>query len=200
MIGSEALTNDASDDTLMPKWSRGFTDSLSIRKNAEGAREPVHGRESAMVRVINGAAELEQLVGQELGASEWVLVDQERVNLFADATGDHQWIHIDEEKAKDGPFGGTIAHGFLTLSLLPLLGSQVTDVTGMKMKINYGLNKVRFPNPVKVGSKVRDVVTLKEVTRKDSGIQVVMNHVIEIEGQDRPAAIAEAVSLMVEED
>lgn len=200
MIGSEALTNDASDDTLMPKWSRGFTDSLSIRKNAEGAREPVHGRESAMVRVINGVAELEQLVGQELGASEWVLVDQERVNLFADATGDHQWIHIDEEKAKDGPFGGTIAHGFLTLSLLPLLGSQVTDVTGMKMKINYGLNKVRFPNPVKVGSKVRDVVTLKEVTRKDSGIQVVMNHVIEIEGQDRPAAIAEAVSLMVEED
>ena len=200
MIGSEALTNDASDDTLMQKWSRGFTDSLSIRKNAEGAREPVHGRESAMVRVINGVAELEQLVGQELGASEWVLVDQERVNLFADATGDHQWIHIDEEKAKDGPFGGTIAHGFLTLSLLPLLGSQVTDVTGMKMKINYGLNKVRFPNPVKVGSKVRDVVTLKEVTRKDSGIQVVMNHVIEIEGQDRPAAIAEAVSLMVEED
>lgn len=200
MIGSEALTNDASDDTLMSKWSRGFIDSSSIRKNAVGAREPMHGRESAMVRVINGVAELEQLVGQELGASEWVLVDQERVNLFADATGDHQWIHIDEEKAKDGPFGGTIAHGFLTLSLLPLLGSQVTDVTGMKMKINYGLNKVRFPNPVKVGSKVRDVVTLKEVTRKDSGIQVVMNHVIEIEGQDRPAAIAEAVSLMVEED
>ena len=200
MIGSEALTNDASDDTLMPKWSRGFTDSLSIRKNAVGAREPMHGRESAMVRVINGVAELEQLVGQELGASEWVLVDQERVNLFADATGEHQGIHIDEEKAKDGPFGGTIAHGFLTLSLLPLLGAQVTDVTGMKMKINYGLNKVRFPNPVRVGSKVRDVVTLKEVTRKDTGIQVVMNHVIEIEGQDRPAAIAEAVSLMVEED
>jgi acyl dehydratase len=200
MIRSEALTNDASGDTLMPKWSRGFIDSSPICKNVEGEREPMHGRESAMVRVINGVAELEQLVGQELGASEWVLVDQERVNLFADATGDHQWIHIDEEKAKDGPFGGTIAHGFLTLSLLPLLGAQVTDVTGMKMKINYGLNKVRFPNPVKVGSKVRDVVTLKEVTRKDSGIQVVMNHVIEIEGQDRPAAIAEAVSLMVEED
>ena len=152
-----------------------------------------------MARVINGAAELEQLVGQELGASEWVRIDQERVNLFADATGDHQWFHIDEEKAANGPFGATIAHGFLTLSLLPMLGAQVTDVTGMKMKINYGLNKVRFPKPVTVGSKVRDVVTLKEVTRKDSGIQVVMNHVLEIEGQDRPAAIVEAVTLMVEE-
>ena len=160
---------------------------------------PREETEYAMARVINGAAELEQLVGQELGASEWVQIDQERVNLFADATGDHQWIHIDEEKAKDGPFGATIAHGFLTLSLLPMLGAQVTDVTGMKMKINYGLNKVRFPNPVKVGSKVRDVVSLKEVTRKDSGIQVVMNHVLEIEGQDRPAAIVEAVTLMVEE-
>ncbi|SMY12031.1 MaoC family dehydratase [Brevibacterium jeotgali] len=152
-----------------------------------------------MARVINGAAELEQLVGQELGASEWIQIDQERVNLFADATGDHQWIHIDEEKAADGPFGATIAHGFLTLSLLPMLGAQVTDVTGMKMKINYGLNKVRFPNPVTVGSKVRDVVSLKEVARKDSGIQVVMSHVLEIEGQDRPAAIVEAVTLMVEE-
>jgi acyl dehydratase len=199
MIRSEALTNDASGDTLMPKWSREMNDSLRSRKNECGVHDPGE-KESAMVRVINGAAELEQLVGQELGASEWILVDQERVNLFADATGDHQWIHIDEEKAKDGPFGGTIAHGFLTLSLLPLLGAQVTDVTGMKMKINYGLNKVRFPNPVRVGSKVRDVVTLKEVTRKDSGIQVVMNHVIEIEGQDRPAAIAEGVTLMVEED
>ncbi|GAA2096566.1 MULTISPECIES: MaoC family dehydratase [Brevibacterium] len=153
-----------------------------------------------MVRTINGIAELEQLVGQELGSSDWFTVDQDRVNLFADATGDHQWIHIDEEKAAAGPFGGTIAHGFLTLSLLPVLGAQVTDVTGMKMKINYGLNKVRFPNPVKVGSKVRDVVTLKEVVRKSSGVQVVMDHVIEIEGQDRPACIAEAVTLMVEED
>ncbi|WP_156913751.1 MaoC family dehydratase [Brevibacterium album] len=153
-----------------------------------------------MVRTINGIAELEQLVGQELGASDWFAVDQDRVNLFADATGDHQWIHIDEEKAAAGPFGGTIAHGFLTLSLLPVLGAQVTDVTGMKMKINYGLNKVRFPNPVRVGSKVRDVVTLKEVVRKSSGVQVVMDHVIEIEGQDRPACIAEAVTLMVEED
>lgn len=163
-------------------------------------KELDEGKGSAMPRVINGVSELEQLVGQELGASEWIQVDQDRVNLFADATGDHQWIHIDEEKAKNGPFGATIAHGFLTLSLLPHLGAQVTKITGMKMTINYGLNKVRFPSPVKVGSKLRDVVTLKEVTRKDSGVQVVMNHVLEIEGQDRPAAIVEAVSLLIEED
>lgn len=153
-----------------------------------------------MVKVINGVAELEELVGQQLGTSEWVEIDQQRINLFADATGDHQWIHIDEEKAKSGPFGATIAHGFLTLSLLPMLGAQVVDVQGMKMKINYGLNKVRFPKPVPAGSKVRDVVSLKEVVRKDSGVQVVMNHTIEIEGSDRPACIAEAVSLMVEQD
>lgn len=153
-----------------------------------------------MVREFQGIAELEKHLGQELGTSDWVTVDQERINTFADATGDHQWIHIDEERAEAGPFGGTIAHGFLTLSLLPLLGAEVMNVTGMKMKINYGLNKVRFPKPVPAGAKVRDVVTLKEIVRKSSGIQVVMDHVIEIEGSDRPACIAEAVTLMVEDD
>ena len=153
-----------------------------------------------MVREFQGIAELEKHLGQELGTSDWVTVDQERINTFADATGDHQWIHIDEERAKAGPFGGTIAHGFLTLSLLPLLGAEVMNVTGMKMKINYGLNKVRFPKPVPAGAKVRDVVTLKEIVRKSSGIQVVMDHVIEIESSDRPACIAEAVTLMVEDD
>lgn len=153
-----------------------------------------------MVREFQGIAELEKHLGQEIGTSDWVTVDQERINTFADATGDHQWIHIDEERAKAGPFGGTIAHGFLTLSLLPLLGAEVMNVTGMKMKINYGLNKVRFPKPVPAGAKVRDVVTLKEIVRKSSGIQVVMDHVIEIEGSDRPACIAEAVTLMVEDD
>ncbi|GAA4283501.1 3-hydroxyacyl-thioester dehydratase HtdZ [Brevibacterium daeguense] len=152
------------------------------------------------MRTIQGMAELETLIGQQLGESSWVTIDQEMINLFADATGDHQWIHIDEERAKAGPFGSTIAHGFLTLSLLPRLGAEVMDVSGMKMKINYGLNKVRFPKPVPAGSKVRDVVSLKEVERKSSGVQVVMNHVIEIEGSDRPACIAEAVTLMVEED
>ena len=152
-----------------------------------------------MVRVINGAAELEQLVGQELGASEWVLVDQERVNLFADATGDHQWIHIDEEKAKDGPFGGTIAHGFLTLSLLPLLGAQVTDVTGMKMKINYGLNKVRFPAVVPVGSKVRASITLDKLEQKSSGYQLTTTTTVEAEGVERPVCIAESLMMLVPE-
>lgn len=152
-----------------------------------------------MVREINGIAELEKLVGQEVGKSDWVTIDQDRIQLFADATDDHQWIHLDEEKAKAGPFGGTIAHGFLTLSLLPMLSQRTVDVTGMKMKINYGLNKVRFPQPVPSGARVRDTITLDSVERKDAGVMVIMTHVIEIDGADRPACIAESVSLMVEE-
>lgn len=152
-----------------------------------------------MVREINGIAELEKLVGQEVGSSDWVTIDQDRIQLFADATDDHQWIHLDEEKAKAGPFGGTIAHGFLTLSLLPMLSQRTVDVTGMKMKINYGLNKVRFPQPVPSGARVRDTITLDSVERKDAGVMVIMTHVIEIDGADRPACIAESVSLMVEQ-
>lgn len=152
-----------------------------------------------MVREINGIAELEKLVGQEVGKSDWVTIDQDRIQLFADATDDHQWIHLDEEKAKAGPFGGTIAHGFLTLSLLPMLSQRTVDVTGMKMKINYGLNKVRFPQPVPAGARVRDTITLDSVERKDAGVMVIMTHVIEIDGADRPACIAESVSLMVEQ-
>lgn len=152
-----------------------------------------------MVREINGIAELEKLVGQEVGKSDWVTIDQDRIQLFADATDDHQWIHLDEEKAKAGPFGGTIAHGFLTLSLLPMLSQRTVDVTGMKMKINYGLNKVRFPQPVPSGARVRDTITLDSVERKDAGVMVIMTHVIEIDGADRPACIAESVSLMVEQ-
>ncbi|MBU8578133.1 MaoC family dehydratase [Brevibacterium luteolum] len=151
-----------------------------------------------MVREINGIAELEKLVGQEVGSSDWVTIDQDRIQLFADATDDHQWIHLDEEKAKAGPFGGTIAHGFLTLSLLPMLSQRTIDVTGMKMKINYGLNKVRFPQPVPSGARVRDTITLDSVERKDAGVMVIMTHVIEIDGEQRPACIAESVSLMVE--
>lgn len=152
-----------------------------------------------MVREINGIAELEKLVGQEVGKSDWVTIDQDRIQLFADATDDHQWIHLDEEKAKAGPFGGTIAHGFLTLSLLPMLSQRTVDVTGMKMKINYGLNKVRFPQPVPSGARVRDTITLDSVERKDAGVMVIMTHVIEIDGEQRPACIAESVSLMVEQ-
>ncbi|WP_306427869.1 MULTISPECIES: MaoC family dehydratase [unclassified Brevibacterium] len=156
-------------------------------------------KETIMVREIKGYDGLMELVGQELGKSDWFEVTQERVNMFADATGDHQWIHIDQEKAKNGPFGTTIAHGFLTLSLLPVLGAQVQKVTGMKMAINYGCNKVRFPSPVPVGSKVQDTIVLKEVNRKPSGIQVVMEHTIAIEGAERPACVAESVTVMVEE-
>ncbi|QIN30529.1 MaoC family dehydratase [Brevibacterium luteolum] len=151
------------------------------------------------MREINGIAELEKLVGHEVGSSDWVTIDQDRIQLFADATDDHQWIHLDEEKAKAGPFGGTIAHGFLTLSLLPMLSQRTVDVTGMKMKINYGLNKVRFPQPVPAGARVRDTITLDSVERKDAGVMVIMTHVIEIDGADRPACIAESVSLMVEQ-
>ena len=150
------------------------------------------------MRTINGIDEFESLIGQELGSSEWMTMDQDAINAFADVTGDHQWIHIDEEKAKDGPFGGTIAHGFLTLSLLPLLGAQVTDVTGMKMKINYGLNKVRFLQPVVVGSRLRGKVEVKDVIRGEKGTQVILKQTIEIDGQERPACIAEVVTLLVE--
>lgn len=149
-------------------------------------------------RVINGVEELESLVGQQVGTGDWFEITQERVSQFADATNDHQWIHVDEERAKEGPFGSTIAHGYLTLSLIAGLSPKIFTITGMKMMINYGLNKVRFPQPVPVGSRVRDVVGVAEVNRKSSGVQVVMNHTVEIEGSDKPACIAQTVTLMVE--
>lgn len=149
---------------------------------------------------IHGLEGLQDNVGRVLGSSGWITVDQDRINAFADATGDHQWIHVDPEQAAAGPYGATIAHGFLTLSLIPLLSSEAVSITGMKAKINYGCNRVRFPNPVIVGSRLRDTVKLTEVNLKSSGIQVVMTHTIEIEGQDRPACIAEAVTVMIPED
>jgi len=135
------------------------------------------------------------MVGQHLGVSEWMLIDQERVNQFADATDDHQWIHVDAEKAAQGPFGGTIAHGFLTLALTVPLGGQVPlDVGEPKMAINYGLEKVRFPAPVPVGSRVRARVELANVTEVDGGVQVNRIVTIEVEGQEKPAMVAETVS------
>jgi acyl dehydratase len=135
------------------------------------------------------------MVGQHLGVSEWMLIDQERVNQFADATDDHQWIHVDNEKAAQGPFGGTIAHGFLTLALTVPLGGQVPlDVGEPKMAINYGLEKVRFPAPVPVGSRVRARVELANVTEVDGGVQVNRIVTIEVEGQEKPAMVAETVS------
>lgn len=143
--------------------------------------------------------ELPDLVGEDLGVSRTITMSQERINGFAEVTEDRQWIHLDAERAAETPFGGTIAHGFLTLSLLPMLSQRTVDVTGMKMKINYGLNKVRFPQPVPSGARVRDTITLDSVERKDAGVMVIMTHVIEIDGEQRPACIAESVSLMVEQ-
>jgi acyl dehydratase len=143
------------------------------------------------MRVFNGVDELRAAVGSTLGVSDWVTVDQSQIDTFADATGDHQWIHVDEERAKAGPFGATIAHGFLTLSLLPVLVAQTFQVEGTKMGVNYGLNKVRFTSPVPVGSKVRAGAELAEVTDVDGGVQLTTKVTIEIEGSERPALVAE---------
>ena len=139
-------------------------------------------------------AELPGLTGTELGSSDWFEITQDAVNLFAEATGDHQWIHVDVERAKkESPFGGPIAHGYLTLSLLAPMSSQVLAVTDTVMGVNYGLNKVRFPSPVPVGSKVRLPATLKQVEEVAGGLQVTMSAVIEREGGDKPVCIAEPV-------
>ncbi|NEK84224.1 MaoC family dehydratase [Blastococcus saxobsidens] len=139
-------------------------------------------------------AELNDLIGTELGTSDWYEVTQEHVNLFADATGDHQWIHVDVERAtKESPFGGPIAHGYLTLSLLVPLFGQVLLVTDTVMGVNYGLNKVRFPSPVPVGSRVRLTATLANVEEITGGKQLTFSCVIEREGGDKPVCIAEPV-------
>jgi acyl dehydratase len=141
--------------------------------------------------------EIESAAGQDLGTSEWVEVTQEQVDRFADATGDHQWIHVDVERAKDGPFGGTIAHGYLTLSMIPALGSQVMSLETPGAKLNYGVNKVRFPNPVRVGSRIRAHVTIGGVTDVPAGKQLTVRYTIEIEGQEKPACVAETVVLLL---
>jgi len=138
--------------------------------------------------------ELAGLQGQELGSSDWYEVTQEAVNLFADATGDHQWIHVDVERAKkESPFGGPIAHGYLTLSLLVPLLAQVLTVSDAVMGVNYGLNKVRFPSPVPVGSKVRATASLKEVTEFAGGLQYSLTVTVEREDGDKPVCVAEPV-------
>lgn len=140
-------------------------------------------------------ADLESLAGQEVGVSDWHVIDQARINLFADATGDHQWIHVDEEKAKQ-MLGSTIAHGFLTLSLLPMLGAEVLRVEGTTRGINYGSDKVRFTNMVPVGSKVRLRQKCLSVEPKSGGKQMKMEATVEIEGQDRPALVAESITVL----
>jgi acyl dehydratase len=144
-------------------------------------------------RIINGPDELKNLIGEHLGYSPYVEITQEQVNTFADATGDHQWIHVDVEKAKSGPFGGPIAHGYLTLSLGPYLYPQVVQITGFSMGVNYGANKVRFPSPVMVGSKLRLGVKLLEVDDIAGGVQMVLEFTFECEGASKPSCVAEII-------
>ena len=144
-----------------------------------------------MTTRIDGIAGLKQRIGDHLGYSEWHQVTQEQVNLFADATGDHQWIHVDIERAKAGPFGGPIAHGYLTLSLTPALLSEILEVSGITMAVNYGLNKLRFPAPVPVGSKVRAGVQLDQVEDVSGGVQVTLTTTFEVEGGSKPVCVAE---------
>ena len=147
-----------------------------------------------MSTTTNTLAEMPTFVGKELGTSGWIEVTQERVDLFADATDDHQWIHVDVERAeRESPFGGPIAHGYLTLSLLIPMWSQVLDVTDKAVAVNYGLNKVRFPAPVPVGSKLRLTATLKEAEAITGGYQLTAAAVMEREGGDKPVCIAELV-------
>ena len=138
--------------------------------------------------------DLQALVGQELGVSDWVTVDQHRIDLFAEATNDHQWIHVDPVRAAAGPFGGTIAHGFLTLSLLPELFATGFAIDDVRMGVNYGLNRVRFPAPVRVGSRLRGRFRLLAYEPLDSGAQLTVESVVELEGSDKPACVAESVS------
>jgi acyl dehydratase len=147
-----------------------------------------------MTTTVGSIDELHALSGQDLGWSDWHGVDQEQVNLFADATGDHQWIHVDPERAAAGPFGGTIAHGYLTLSLIPAILHEVVSVEGFKFGVNYGCNKVRFPSPVKVGSKLRLGAAVGTVEDVGPGaVQVVLDVTIETEGADKPSCVAQVV-------
>jgi acyl dehydratase len=141
-------------------------------------------------RVVDGLAGLEALVGQHVGASDWLEVTQERVQEFADATGDHQWIHVDPERARAGPFGGPIAHGYLTLSLVSYFLPRVWSVEGFGMGVNYGLERLRFPSPVPVGAEVRLRADLAEVQPLESGVQVALDLAVEVQGGAKPALVA----------
>jgi acyl dehydratase len=146
-----------------------------------------------MALVINGIAGLQEKVGDHLGYSEYVEITQEMVNQFAEATGDYQWIHVDVERAKAGPFGGPIAHGYLTLSLGPRLSPEIVQVTGVAMGVNYGANKVRFPAPVPVGSKLRLGAKLLSVEEIAGGAQVAMEFTFEVAGATKPSCVAEVL-------
>ncbi|MFT4263834.1 MAG: MaoC family dehydratase [Nocardioides sp.] len=145
------------------------------------------------MRVFEGIDEFVAAEGSELGSSDWIEVDQRRIDLFADATGDHQWIHVDPERAAGGPFGGTIAHGFLTLSMLPVIWHQLYEVEGVRLAVNYGLGKVRFIAPVPAGAKIRGTAAIKDVTALDGAVQATVTTTIEIQGAEKPAAVVESI-------
>jgi acyl dehydratase len=149
-----------------------------------------------MPRVFDTLEAFKAAAGEELGTSDWLTVTQEQINTFADATGDHQWIHVDPERAASGPFGTTIAHGYLTLSLLPVFGAEIYEIHGLAFGMNYGANKIRFPSPVPVDSRLRATATLLETKDIAIGTQIVIQFVVEREGADKPVCIAEVVYVM----
>jgi acyl dehydratase len=151
-----------------------------------------------MGTVFTTPADLKTAIGKHLGYSQWLEITQERINLFADATGDHQWIHVDPERAKTGPFGACIAHGYLTLSLVNMFLPEIVEVRGIRMGVNYGADKVRFPAPVTVGSRIRgsgELVNAEDV--KGGAVQATIRVTVEVEGKDRPACVVDTISRFV---
>jgi acyl dehydratase len=149
------------------------------------------------MRTFTSLEELSDAVGEDLGPSDWLEVTQGRVDAFADATGDHQWIHVDVDRAARGPFGGTIAHGYLTLSLIPRFAPELFEISTPGARLNYGVNKVRFPSPVRVGSRIRAAARIVEVSDVPAGRQLLTRYTVEIEGEPKPACVAETVVLLL---
>ncbi|WBQ03324.1 MaoC family dehydratase [Kribbella sp. CA-293567] len=149
------------------------------------------------MQTFTGVDEVVDAVGTQLGETAWLEITQEQVNQFAEATGDHQWIHVDVDRAAKGPYGGTIAHGYLTLSLIAHFGEQLLSIEGVTAKLNYGVNKVRFPSPVPVGSRIRASASIAGAQETPAGVQISLQWVIELEGSTKPACVAETVVLLV---
>ncbi len=147
-----------------------------------------------MPRIFKTPADLKSALGEHLGYSEWLEMTQDRIDKFADATGDHQWIHVDPERAREGPFGACIAHGYLTLALVNLFLTQIVEVQGISMGVNYGSDRLRFPAPVPVGSRIRGGGELTRVEEVKGGVQATIRVTVEVEGQDRPACVVETIS------
>lgn len=147
-----------------------------------------------MTMIFTSPFELAASIGEQLGHSEWLTVDQQRIDLFAEATGDHQWIHVDPDKAADGPFGACIAHGYLSLALVNLFLPQIVEVRGISMGVNYGCDRLRFPNVLKVGARVRGSAELLAVEEIKGGVQACIRVTVEIEGEERPACVVDSIS------